>query len=199
MFTGIIQAVGTVVSVSPTGKNLTVHIRSELSEHFRPDQSVSHDGVCLTVENVTNGIHQVTAVEETLKKTNLRFWKEGTLVNLEQSLRLQDRLDGHWVQGHADSTAVCTKKKEKRGSWEFTFRFPEKFAIYVIEKGSIALNGISLTCFNVKKNKFTVAIIPYTYDHTNLKYLNEGDEVNVEFDILGKYVIKFLENRKKLL
>ena len=188
MFTGIIKATGNVIAIDQNGSNKSFWIGSLLSETLKPDQSLCHDGVCLTVEEVKPGSHRVTAIEETLKKTTLDNWETGTLVNLEPCLRLNDRLDGHIVQGHVDCTAVCLKRKEKKGSWEYEFGFPGRFASLLIEKGSIAVNGISLTVFNVKKKSFTVAIIPYTFEHTNMGMVKKGDEVNVEFDMIGKYL-----------
>lgn len=200
MFTGIIEATGSVTEVLTKGSNISFWIRSPLSSGLKPDQSLSHDGVCLTVEESRNGMHKVTAIRETLKKTTLSGWQPGTIINLERCLQLSDRLDGHIVQGHVDSTAVCLKRKEKKGSREFEFGFPGKFAPLVIEKGSIAVNGISLTVFNVKKKSFTVAVIPYTFEHTNISTVVKGSEVNIEFDITGKYIIrqmKLQETHKK--
>ncbi len=195
MFTGIIEAVGEVKEVLENGSNKSFWISSTLSSELKVDQSVAHDGACLTVEEVNGTMHKVTAVEETLKKTNLNFWKPGTLINLERSLLLNTRLDGHFVQGHVDTTAVCKKIKNKEGSFEYRFRFPRKFASLVIEKGSVAINGISLTVFDVKKNLFTVAIIPYTYAYTNIRTVEVGDEVNIEFDMIGKYINRMAETR----
>ncbi len=197
MFTGIIEALGTVQSVSSKGTNRSFWIQSPLSGGFKVDQSVSHSGVCLTVEEVDGERHRVTAIDETLRKTDLGAWKEGSLLNLERCLAANGRLDGHFVQGHVDCTATCTKKKEKGGSWEYEFQFPGRFAALVIEKGSIAVNGISLTVFNVKRRHFTVAIIPYTFEHTNLRTVEPGTLVNLEFDILGKYLQRKLSLKKK--
>jgi riboflavin synthase len=188
MFTGIIEARGTVKEVISSGSNKTFWIESPLSDEFKIDQSISHSGVCLTVEETRDSLHRVTAIEETLKKTDLSAWKAGTLVNIERCLMVNSRLDGHFVQGHTDTTGTCKKKLEKNGSWEFEFEFPKKFAGLVIEKGSISVNGISLTAFNVKRKRFTVAIIPYTFEHTNISRVNPGDLVNLEFDIIGKYI-----------
>jgi riboflavin synthase len=188
MFTGIIESLGEVKSLYETGTNKTFWIGSPLSQQFTVDQSVSHDGVCLTVEEVREAQHRVTAVLETLEKTALRQWAPGRTVNLEQSLLPSRRLDGHFVQGHVDTTGTCEKMKDRNGSHEFTFSFSKKFAPLVIEKGSISLNGISLTVFDVKKDSFKVAIIPYTFEHTNLQALVEGDIVNIEFDMIGKYI-----------
>lgn len=188
MFTGIIESLGEVKELYGTGTNKTFWIESPLSHIFTVDQSVAHDGVCLTVEEVRENRHRVTAVLETLEKTALNGWATGKSVNLEQSLLPSKRLDGHFVQGHVDTTGTCRKIKDRNGSHEFTFRFPKKFARLVIEKGSISLNGTSFTVFDVKKSSFKVAIIPYTYQHTNFQFLKEGDKVNIEFDMIGKYI-----------
>lgn len=188
MFTGIIEALGEVKEVIASGSNRVFRIGSPLSPAFRVDQSVSHNGVCLTVDENRDGFHRVTAIEETLQKTNLGSWKPGTLVNIERCLQLNGRLDGHFVQGHVDTTAMCTGVAEKDGSREFVFTFPEKFAELVIEKGSVCVNGISLTAFNVDRNSFTVAIIPYTFEHTNIQQITPGSTANLEFDMIGKYI-----------
>ena len=192
MFTGIIEAFGIIHSIERQGTNATFRISSPISNELKVDQSVSHNGVCLTVEDVTEGVHRVTAVEETLKKTNLLAWEEGTLVNLERCMIMNGRIDGNIVQGHVDTTARCTEKKDADGSWEFRFQFPQQFSALVIEKGSISLNGISLTVFNVDDSSFSVAIIPYTYSHTNIRQVKEGSTVNIEFDMIGKYVNRML-------
>lgn len=192
MFTGIIEAKGTVTDRIVNGSNISFWLNSPLSSGLKPDQSLCHDGVCLTVEEVKASLHKVTAIKETLKKTTLSGWQAGTVVNLERCLQLGDRLDGHIVQGHVDTTAICLKRKEKKGSWEFEFGFPGKFAPLVIEKGSIAINGISLTAFNVKRKSFTVAIIPYTFEHTNICDVKKDTAVNIEFDITGKYLFRKL-------
>jgi riboflavin synthase len=188
MFTGIIECTGKVVSITQNGTNLSFRIESPVSKELKVDQSISHNGVCLTVESLAENTHVVTAIEETLRKTDLINWKEGMEVNLERCMLMNGRLDGHIVQGHVDTTATCTERKELEGSWEFTFRFPQEFAQLVIEKGSIAVNGTSLTCFNVGEDHFTIAVIPYTYEHTNIHQVNKDSVVNIEFDILGKYV-----------
>jgi riboflavin synthase len=192
MFTGIIESLGTVKEIISNGSNKTFWITSPLSSSFRPDQSISHNGVCLTVEETKGDLHRVTAIEETLQKTNMGLWKPGDSVNIERCLPMNGRLDGHFVQGHVDATANCISKTEKKGSWEFVFGFPEAFAELVIEKGSVCLNGISLTAFDVKRNSFTVAIIPFTYEHTNIQYVMPGDTVNIEFVIIGKYLLRRL-------
>ncbi|RYY39292.1 MAG: riboflavin synthase [Chitinophagaceae bacterium] len=188
MFTGIIEAFGTVREVAQQGQNKTFWLRSDLADQLKVDQSLSHNGVCLTVEEVQDEHYRVTAVQETLEKTNLHEWGPGTLVNLERSLLPSSRLDGHFVQGHVDSTGICEHIDDQKGSWEMRFRFPKAFAPLVIEKGSIALNGVSLTVFNVRRKHFSVAVIPYTYTNTNLHTLHEGTLVNLEFDLLGKYL-----------
>ena len=188
MFTGIIETTGTVQQVIVNGANHSFYIQSPLSGEFRADQSINHDGVCLTVEEIRGSSHKVTAISETLQKTNLAGWSAGTIVNIERCLPVNGRLDGHFVQGHVDGTGICVDRVEKDGSSEFVIEFPKKFAELIIEKGSICLNGISLTAFNVEINRFTVAIIPYTLEHTNIKNLKPGDNVNLEFDMLGKYI-----------
>jgi riboflavin synthase len=195
MFTGIIESLAEITSLTANGTNKTFWIRSDISRELKIDQSVSHNGVCLTVEELKDDQHRVTAIEETLRKTNLGDWETGGLVNLERSMVLNGRLDGHIVQGHTDSIATCTERKELDGSWEFRFRFPQEFKHLVIEKGSICLNGISLTIYNVAKDEFSVAIIPYTYGHTNIQTLSPGSTVNLEFDMVGKYLTRFLQTR----
>lgn len=196
MFTGIVESTGIVKEVISNGSNRTFWIESPISHQLKVDQSVSHSGVCLTVEELNSNIHRVTAIEETLEKTNLGNWSAGTIVNLERSLQLGDRLDGHIVQGHVDAVAICKSVIEKSGSWEYTFEFPKKFAALIIEKGSIAINGISLTAFNVKGKSFTVAIIPYTFEHTNINKVTKGTIVNLEFDMVGKYLLRKLSLKK---
>lgn len=190
MFTGIIESTARIISIVENGSNIDFWIESELTNEFKIDQSVAHNGVCLTVVEITGNKYRVTAVDETLQKTNLNTWKVGNVVNLERSLRLGDRLDGHLVQGHVDATAKCTEKKTLEGSWLFRFQFDEKFAALVIEKGSICLNGVSLTIFNIGKNEVTVTIIPYTYEHTNFAQIEENTIINVEFDVMGKYLLR---------
>jgi riboflavin synthase len=217
MFTGIIESLGKVQSIEIKGTNKTFWIQSPLSPELKIDQSVSHNGVCLTIEEISvpatpdpNGpatpdgpatsraphhpraAHRVTAIEETLAKTNLHSWQPGDLVNLERCMTMNGRLDGHIVQGHVDATATCLERRELDGSWEFRFEFPKKFSHLVIEKGSISLNGTSLTIFNVKKTKFDIAVIPYTFEHTNISSVTPGTKVNLEFDMIGKYVSRFL-------
>ena len=193
MFTGIIETTGKIDAMESDGSNLSFLITSSISNELKVDQSVSHDGVCLTVENVENNKHRVTAIKETLDKTNLRNWKIHGEVNLERCMQLNGRLDGHMVQGHVDATAFCIDVEEKKGSWEYRFQFPAEFTHLLIEKGSVCLNGVSLTVFDIKFNSFKVAIIPYTYHHTNINTLRNGSVVNIEFDVIGKYLARFRE------
>jgi riboflavin synthase len=193
MFTGIIETTGKIESIESHGTNLSFWISSPISNELKIDQSVSHDGVCLTVENISNNKHRVTAIEETLEKTNLRNWKVNDEINIERCMQLNARVDGHLVQGHVDATAFCIDVEEKKGSWEYRFQFPAAFAHLLIEKGSVCLNGISLTAFDIKMNSFKVAIIPYTYQHTNMRNIKNGSVVNIEFDLLGKYLARFRE------
>ena len=188
MFTGIIEQLGTIENVKTSGSNVTLTVKAALAEELKIDQSLSHSGVCLTVETIDGNKYTVTAIEETLKKTSLSKWKIGTVVNLERCLRFDGRLDGHIVQGHVDTVGKCINATTKDGSWEYVISFDEKFASLIIEKGSISLNGISLTIFNITNSSFTVAIIPYTFEHTNMHTLVVNDVVNIEFDMIGKYV-----------
>jgi riboflavin synthase len=188
MFTGIIEQLGVIKKIEQFGTNTTFTINASLAPQLKIDQSLSHNGVCLTIEDIAGDEYKVTAIEETLKKTTLGNWQEGTTVNLESCLRFDGRLDGHIVQGHVDTVGKCIDYKEKNGSWEYTIDFDIKFAPLIIEKGSISLNGISLTIFNITDHTFTVAIIPYTYNNTSMQNLKVGDFVNIEFDMLGKYI-----------
>jgi riboflavin synthase len=197
MFTGIIENIGTIEEVLVSGTNKTFWISSPLSREFKIDQSVSHNGVCLTVEEIQGNRHRVTAIAETLQKSNLDHWKTGDLVNIERCMLMNGRLDGHIVQGHVDTTAICIDRKQLNGSWEFRFRFPEQFGALVIEKGSISMNGISLTIFNVTENEFSVAIIPYTFEHTNIKSIAAQSVVNLEFDMVGKYINRIHQLNKQ--
>jgi len=198
MFTGIIEALGEIKEVSEHQSNRIFYVRSELSSELKIDESLSHNGVCLTVENIENDIYRITAIEETLKKTNAGNWRTNDLINLERAMKINDRLDGHIVQGHIDGTGICIHKENKEGSVEFTFQYNENFAALIIEKGSICVNGVSLTAFNVSKDNFTVAIIPYTFAHTNFHSIKENDLVNLEFDILGKYVQRIMTTKINL-
>ena len=195
MFAGIIEITGIVREITAHASNKTFWIESGISSQLKIDQSLSHSGVCLTIEEIRNESHRVTAVDETLQKTNLHTWQVGTIVNLERCLQINDRLDGHIVQGHVDTIGTCSKRKEKEGSWEFDFEFPKKFTPLIIEKGSICINGISLTAFNVKKKSFSIAVIPYTFEHTDIKQVHEGTQVNLEFDMIGKYIYRYLNTK----
>ena len=190
MFTGIIEAFGRVVALENIGGNLNIDIESELSTELKVDQSVSHNGVCLTVVKCDSKNYTVTAIEETLTKTNLDSLKLGSLINLERAMKLGDRLDGHMVQGHIDQTARCIESIAKDGSWIFTFDYDKQSDHITIEKGSITINGVSLTVVNSKDHQFSVAIIPYTYKFTNFNQLKVGDYVNLEFDLISKYLSK---------
>jgi riboflavin synthase len=193
MFTGIIETLGEIVSIEKKGGNLTFSIRSSISSELKIDQSVSHNGACLTVVEVADGVHKVTAIHETLEKTNLGSLKTGDRMNLERCLKLSDRLDGHMVQGHVDQAGRCTGRIEDNGSWLFTFEYDASAKNITVEKGSICVNGVSLTVVNSARNSFRVAIIPYTFQNTTFKTLQPGDTVNLEFDILGKYITRWLE------
>jgi len=190
MFTGIIESSGIITVIEKGDGYIHYTVESPVSRELKVDQSVAHDGVCLTVTYCDETCHKVTAVEETLQKTNLREWQAGRRVNLERAMKLGDRLDGHIVQGHVDTTGSCTSFTSQEGNRLYSFRFPEAFAALVIEKGSICINGVSLTAFNVGKDTFSVTIIPYTYGHTSFSDLQEGENVNLEFDILGKYFLR---------
>ena len=193
MFTGIIESIGTISNLKTELNNLHITINSTITPELKIDQSVAHNGVCLTVVAINDKAYTVTAIKETLDKTNLGSLKIGNKVNLERAMKLGDRLDGHMVQGHVDQTAVCTNVEEANGSWVFTFQYDASLNNITIEKGSITVNGTSLTVVNSKKDSFSVAIIPYTYNHTNFNTFKEGTLVNLEFDVLGKYVAKLLE------
>jgi riboflavin synthase len=193
MFTGIVETTGTVEKKESNGSNISFWISSELTPSLKVDQSLSHDGVCLTIEALKGNLHKVTAVQETLQKTSLGDWIAGKKVNLERAMILGGRLDGHLVQGHVDATGTCISVENKEGSWLYRFSFPENFAALVIEKGSICINGISLTAFQVAKNALSVAIIPYTYEHTNIQDVFPGKKVNLEFDMVGKYIERMQE------
>lgn len=194
MFTGIIESLGTMKQVVKEGTNRHFRIQSGISRELRVDQSLSHDGVCLTVTKLEEDGHWVTAVRETLEKSSLGAWKEGTRVNLERSMPASGRFDGHIVQGHVDTTAVVKGITDEKGSWRFDFEHKAGPGFVTVEKGSICVNGISLTCFNCTDHSFSVAIIPFTFEHTNLGQSRAGDSVNLEFDILGKYIQRLLKD-----
>lgn len=190
MFTGIISHLATITHLATNGTNLDLWLSSPITHELKIDQSVAHNGVCLTVVEIGESTYKVTAVAETLQKTSLEYWQIGETINLELALRVGDRLDGHFVQGHVDAVAECILREELEGSWLFRFRFPKSFAALVIEKGSICLNGVSLTVFDVGDETCTVTIIPYTFEHTSFSKLEAGDWVNVEFDVMGKYLLR---------
>ncbi len=192
MFTGIIECVGTVLGIKNEGSNTVFEIQSPISSELKVDQSVSHNGVCLTITKLKNNIHNVVAIKETLIKTNLGTLAIGNQVNLERCLRMNGRLDGHIVQGHVDQTAWCTRRKEEKGSWYFTFQYDMQAGNITIEKGSVCVNGVSLTVVDSQNDCFSVAIIPYTYQHTTFRHIQEKSIVNVEFDMLGKYIQKIV-------
>jgi riboflavin synthase len=195
MFTGIIETLGKVEKIEKEGGNLHITIGSEITSELKIDQSVSHNGVCLTVVSLDVDKYTVTAIEETLNKTNLNDLKVGDVVNLERAMVLGARLDGHIVQGHVDQTAVCQSIDQKDGSWIYTFEYNPHVNNVTIEKGSITVDGVSLTVVNSQKNSFSVAIIPYTYEHTRFHAYKVGSTVNLEFDVVGKYVSRLLELR----
>lgn len=190
MFTGIIETLGLVKEIIPSGSNIDIWVQSNITNELKIDQSVAHNGVCLTVVAIDGDTYKVTAVAETINKTNLGKWLAGSTLNLERALKVGDRLDGHFVQGHVDATAICTGKEALKGSWLFHFKYDDQFAALMIEKGSVCINGVSLTAFNVGRDTFSVTIIPYTYEHTNFSALESGDIVNIEFDVLGKYLLR---------
>lgn len=195
MFTGIIEEVGEIKELRHEEDNLHISVKARLAPELKIDQSVAHNGVCLTVVSAEDGTYTVTAVKETLEKTNLGELKVGDPVNLERGMKLGARLDGHIVQGHVDQTAVCTEVKENNGSWEFSFEYDPVMQNITIEKGSITVNGVSLTVVNSKRDSFSIAIIPFTHEHTTFKSLKKGDLVNLEFDVIGKYVKRLNEFR----
>ena len=190
MFTGIIETLGVIKELRKEGENIHVSVQSNISNELKIDQSVAHNGVCLTVVAINNDVYTVTAIKETIDKTNLGDWNVGDKVNLERAMKLGDRLDGHIVQGHVDQTAICKNIEEANGSWYFTFEYDKSLNNITIEKGSVTVNGTSLTVVNSKINEFSVAIIPYTFEHTNFHTFKVGTKVNLEFDVIGKYVAR---------
>jgi len=198
MFTGIIEGLGRIAAISSSGGNRSFTLSAPFTHELKVDQSLSHNGICLTIEAIDGNLYQVTAVAETLAKSNAAYWKMDDAINLERAMVMNGRLDGHLVQGHVDTTATVTRVTDMVGSWQYDFRFPEQFAALMIEKGSVCINGVSLTAFNVSMNSFSVAIIPYTYEHTNFAFLNSGDSVNIEFDMIGKYVNRFISLQNNL-
>ena len=190
MFTGIIESIGTVQEIKKEQDNLQITISSSITSELKIDQSVAHNGVCLTVVAISENSYCVTAIRETIEKTNLSDWEVGDIVNLERAMKLGDRLDGHIVQGHVDQTGICNAIKEANGSWYYTFEYDATLHNITIEKGSITINGVSLTVVNSNRNSFSVAIIPYTYEHTNFKTFKIGTRINLEFDVIGKYIAR---------
>ncbi len=197
MFTGIIESLGTVTALVKDNDNLHITITSSITKELKIDQSVAHNGVCLTVVAINDNQYTVTAIRETLEKTNLNDWKTGSLVNLERAMKLGDRLDGHIVQGHVDQIGICKSVENANGSWYYTFEYDESVGNITIEKGSVTVNGVSLTVVHSKKNEFSVAIIPYTFEHTNFNTFVVGTKINLEFDVIGKYVSRLYVNRDK--
>lgn len=192
MFTGIIEGIGKIVDIEKVASNITYTLSCNFANELKIDQSLAHNGVCLTVIDCDNEKYKVTAINETLKRTNLVSWQIGSIVNLERCTKVGDRLDGHIVQGHVDQTATCTSVRDLNGSWEFRFKY-ENSQFITVEKGSICINGVSLTVVDSLENEFSVHIIPYTYENTNFKDLKIGDLVNLEFDIVGKYISKLVK------
>ena len=196
MFTGIIETLGVIQEIKKTDDNLHITIQSTITSELKIDQIVAHNGVCLTVVTIDENQYTVTAIRETIEKTNLGEWKVGDIVNLERAMKLGDRLDGHIVQGHVDQTGICKNIESANGSWYFTFEYNPEWNNLTIEKGSITVNGVSLTVVNSKKNEFSVAIIPYTYENTNFNQFIVGSKINLEFDVIGKYVSKLYNLEK---
>lgn len=190
MFTGIIETLGIIKEIKKEQGNIHVTVNSTLTSELKIDQSVAHNGVCLTVVAIENDNYTVTAIKETIEKTNLGNWKVNDSINLERAMKLGDRLDGHIVQGHVDQTGICKEVKDANGSWYYTFQYDSSLSNITIEKGSITVNGVSLTVVDSKKDEFSVAIIPYTYEHTNFKSFEIGTKINLEFDVIGKYVAR---------
>jgi len=193
MFSGIVETKGTVVRIEREGSNYGFWIESSIAKDAYIDQSIAHNGVCLTIVKIENNQYLVTAIHETILKTNLSSWTVSYEVNLERSLMATSRIDGHFVQGHVDTTAMCVKVENADGSWYFHFSIAKEHSKYIVQKGSICINGVSLTVVVADEGHFSVAIIPYTYEHTNFCHLVSGDEVNIEFDILGKYIVSYMD------
>ena len=196
MFTGIVEQIGTIVSIEKEHENVHFTVASTITDELKIDQSIAHNGCCLTVVSITSPFYVVTAISETLQKTNLGIWNVGTKVNLERCMQMNGRLDGHIVQGHVDTTALCKKIEDQNGSWKYTFHYSKNPEHITVEKGSITINGTSLTVVDSLETEFSVCIIPYTYEFTNFHTLKVGDTVNLEFDIIGKYVAKLLNNQR---
>ncbi len=196
MFSGIVEDAATVVALRKSQENLHITLRCAFAHELKVDQSVAHNGVCLTVVELADGLYTVTAIQETLLKSNLGQLRVGDKVNLERSMKLGDRLDGHIVQGHVDQTARCVERREAEGSWYFRFEYDPEPGNMTVEKGSVSVNGVSLTVVNSRRGSFEVAIIPYTFEHTNFHQIEPGTVVNLEFDILGKYIAQILERQR---
>jgi len=197
MFTGIIESLGIIEEIEKENDNLNITLYTKIASELKIDQSLAHNGICLTVVAISNNFYTVTAIQETINKTAIGQWKKGDVVNLERAMKLNQRLDGHIVQGHVDQIGQCIVDKETNGSWLFTFQYDESLNNLTIEKGSITINGVSLTVVDSKINQFSVAIIPYTYENTNFKTIKTGSFVNLEFDMIGKYVAKLYLNKKE--
>ena len=195
MFTGIIETLGVIQEIEKDKDNLHITIASSITDELQIDQSVAHNGICLTVVSINKTFYTVTAISETINKTTISHWQKGDSVNLERAMKLGDRLDGHIVQGHVDQIGTCTTAKETNGSWYYTFNYDESLHNITIEKGSITVNGVSLTVVDSRKNEFSVAIIPYTFEHTNFNTFQVGTKVNLEFDVIGKYVSRLYANQ----
>jgi riboflavin synthase len=195
MFTGIIETLGVITDIKSEDTNLHITIDSSITEELKIDQSVAHNGICLTVVAVKNSSYTVTAINETIIKTTISQWRKGDVINLERAMKLGDRLDGHIVQGHVDQIGTCISFENTNGSWFYTFEYDKTISNITIEKGSITVNGVSLTVINSRKNEFSVAIIPYTFENTNFKNFEVNTKVNLEFDVIGKYVSKLFANK----
>jgi len=195
MFTGIIETLGVIQEIEKDKDNLHITLASSITEELQIDQSVAHNGICLTVVSINKSFYTVTAIGETIKKTTISHWQKGDPINLERAMKLGDRLDGHIVQGHVDQVGICVAVKETNGSWHYTFEYDESLGNITIEKGSITVNGVSLTVVDSRKNEFSVAIIPYTFEHTTFKIFKVHTKVNLEFDVIGKYVSKLYANK----
>ena len=195
MFTGIVEDMATITAITPQENNLNIRLSSSFVGDLQIDQSVAHNGVCLTVVELKEKEYSVTAIHESIQKTNIGSWQVGDLINVERAVNLQSMLDGHIVQGHVDTTLQCTKIENEQGSQRFTFSYSDDVATYLIPKGSVCINGVSLTLASLTDNEFSVAIIPYTLEHTNFKTLQVGDDVNIEFDVIGKYVNRIMSRQ----
>ena len=195
MFTGIIETLGVIQEIRKDKDNIHLTVNSSITDELKIDQSVAHNGICLTVVDIIESNYTVTAIGETINKTTISHWQTNENVNLERAMKLGDRLDGHIVQGHVDQIGTCIVAKETNGSWFYTFEYDESIGNITIEKGSVTVNGVSLTVVDSGKNKFSVAIIPYTYEHTNFKNIEVGTKVNLEFDVIGKYVSRLYSNK----